>query len=154
MSQSSYLLSGNSGVYCKFRCSYHVINSQDGQPRFVAECKNRGFVCDNRDKLYRCIGFNGSGICSHTVAVAKYPGKINGFSGKSSRILTNIAQYGIKSGSGKESGSQRNCKTKPEVLETVTYIQQNSLIKKLKIIRHNYTQVALQQCNKEFLLLV
>ena len=63
----------------------------------MAECKNWGFVCDNRGKRYGCIGLNGSGICSHTVAVAKYPGKFNGFSGKSSRILTNIAQYGIKS---------------------------------------------------------
>ena len=43
--------------------------------------------------------------------------------GKSSRNLTNIAQYGIKAGAGKKSGSQRNRKRKPEVLETVTSIQ-------------------------------
>ena len=54
--------------------------------------------------------------------------------GKSSRNLTNIAQYGIKPGAGKKGGSQRNRKRKPEVLETVTSIQQNSPIKKLKII--------------------
>ena len=72
--------------------------------------------------------------------------------GKSSRNLTNIAQYGIKPGAGKKSGSQRNRKTKPEVLETVTSIQQNSLIKKLKIIRHNDTHVAVQQRNKVFVL--
>ena len=71
-------------------------------------------------------------------------------SGKSSRNLTNIAHYGIKSGAGKKSGSPRNRKRKPEVLETVTSIQQSSPIKKLKIIRHNDTHVAVQQRNKEF----
>ena len=30
--------------------SYHVINLQGGRPHFVAECKDEGFVCDNRDK--------------------------------------------------------------------------------------------------------
>ena len=40
--------------------SYHVINLQGGRPHFVEERKNGGFVCDNRDKQYGCIGFNGS----------------------------------------------------------------------------------------------
>ena len=112
--------------------SYHVFNLQGGRPHFVEECKDGGFVCDNRDKRYGCIGFNASGVCSHTVAVAKYSGKFNAYmqyldkrrGGKSSRNLTNIAQYGIKAGAGKKSGSQRNRKRKPEVLETVTSIQQ------------------------------
>ena len=39
--------------------------------------------------------------------------------GKSSRNLTNIAQYGIKSGAEKKSGSPRNHKRKQEVLEKV-----------------------------------
>ena len=54
----------------------------------------------------------------------------------------------IKAGAG----SLRNSKRKPEVLETMTSIQQNSPIKKLKIIRHNDTHVAVQQHNKEFVL--
>ena len=111
--------------------SYHVFNLQGGQPHFVEECKDGGFVCDNRDKRCGCIGSNGSGVCSHTVAVAKYSGKFNAYmqcldkrlGGKSSGNLTNIAQYGIKAGAGKKSGSQRNRKRKPEVLETVTSIQ-------------------------------
>ena len=37
-------------------------------------------------------------------------------------------------------------------MEKVTYIRQNSPIKKLKIIRHNDTHVAVQQRNKEFVL--
>ena len=41
----------------------------------------------------------------------------------------------IKAGAG----SLRNSKRKPEVLETMTSIQQNSPIKTLKIIRHNDT---------------
>ena len=45
-----------------------------------------------------------------------------------------------------------NRKRKPEVLETVTSVQQNSPIKKLKIIRHDDTPVAVQQRNKEFIL--
>ena len=140
--------------------SYHVINSQGGRPHFVAECKDGRFLCDNREKRYGCIGFNSSGVCSLTVAVAKYSGNFNAYmqyldkrlTGKSSRNQTNIAQYGIKSGAGKKSGSQRNRKRKPEVLETGTSIQQNSPIKKLKIIRHNDTHVTVQQHNKEFVL--
>ena len=54
----------------------------------------------------------------------------------------------IKAGAG----SLRNSKRKPEVLETMTSIQQNSPIKKLKIIRHNDTHVAVQQHNKDFVL--
>ena len=111
--------------------SLHVINLQGGRPHFVEECKDGEFVCDNRNKRYGCIGFNGSGVCFHTVVVAKYSGKFNAYmqyldkrrGGKSSRNLTNIAQYGIKAGAGKKSGSQRNRKRKPEVLETVTSIQ-------------------------------
>ena len=107
-----------------------------------------------------CIGFSGSGVCSHTVAFAKYSGKFNAYmqyldkrlSGKCFRNLTNIAQYGIKSGAGIKSGSQRNRKRKPVILETVTSIQQNSPVKKLKIIRHNDTLVAVQQRNKGFVL--
>ena len=30
--------------------SDHVINLQDERPHFVEECKDQGFVCDNRDK--------------------------------------------------------------------------------------------------------
>ena len=98
----------------------------------MEECKDGEFVCDNRDKQYGCIGFNGSGVCFHTVVVAKYSGKFDAYmqyldkrrGGKSSRNLTNIAQYGIKAGAGKKSGFQRNRKRKPEVLETVTSIQQ------------------------------
>ena len=73
-------------------------------------------------------------------------------SGKSFRNLTNIAQYGIKSGTGIKSGSQRNRKRKPVILETVTSIQQNSPVKKLKIMRHNDSLVAVQQRNKGFVL--
>ena len=84
------------------------------RPHFVAECKDGRFVCDNSNKRYGCIGFNGSGVCSRTVAVAKYSGKFNAYMqyldkrliGKSSRNLTNIAHYAIKSGAGKKSGSQ------------------------------------------------
>ena len=140
--------------------SYYVINLQGGRPHFVAGCKDWGFVCDNRSKRYGCIGFSGSGVCSHTVAVAKYSGKFNAYmqyldkrlSGKSFRNLTNIAQYGIKSGTGIKSGSQRNRKRKPVILETVTSIQQNSPVKKLKIMRHNGSLVAVQQRNKGFVL--
>ena len=56
--------------------SYHGINLQGGRPHFVEKCKDGGLVCDNRDKRYGCIGFNGSGVCSHTVAVAKFYGKL------------------------------------------------------------------------------
>ena len=41
---------------------------------------------------------------------------------------------------------------KSEVLETVTCIQQNRPIKKFKVIRHIDTHVAVQQRNKEFVL--
>ena len=66
----------------------------------MEECKDWEFVYDNRDKRYGFIGFNGTGDCSHSVAVAKYSGKFNGYmqyldkklSGKLSRNLTNIAQ--------------------------------------------------------------
>ena len=140
--------------------SYHVINSQGGQPHFVVECKNWGFVCDNRDERYGCISFSDSGICSHTVSVAKCPGKFNGYMHILIKdLVVNPLEfwpilYNVESkpGAGKEGGSQRNRKRKSEVLETVTSIQQNSPIKKLKIIRHNDTQVAVQQRNKEFLL--
>ena len=60
-------------------CLYHVINLQGGRPHFVEECKDGGFVCDNRGKRYGFIGFNCSGVCSHTAAVAKYSGKFNAY---------------------------------------------------------------------------
>ena len=63
-------------------------------------------------------------------------------SGNSSRNLTNIAQYGIKSSAGKKSGSQCNRRRKTEVMETVAPIQRNNPIKKLKIIGNNDTHMA------------
>ena len=59
--------------------SYHANNLQGRRSHFVEECKDGGFVWDHRDKRYDCIGFNGRGVCSHTVAVVKYSGKFNAY---------------------------------------------------------------------------
>ena len=93
--------------------SYHVNNLQGRRSHFVEECKDWGFVCDNRDKRYGCIGFTGSGVFSHTVAVVEYSGKFNAYMqyldekirDKSSRNLRKIAKYGIEAGSARKKGS-------------------------------------------------
>ena len=136
--------------------SYHVLNSDGGRPHYVREKSNGEFVCDDKNLRFGCVGFNRSGVCSHTIAVAKFIEKLDLFvsalkkknSGSSSN-LTNISKYGINDGAGEKSGSFRKRK-RDIVTEAITTVQPQSPLKKIKIARYNSEHVGFPVQRKEF----
>ena len=152
-------LIASNGVVPFTETSFHVKNSDGNRPHYVM-LKGDLFMCDNNDKRFGCISYAGNHVCSHTYAAALYTNKVKSFmdalekkSGTSSSPnLTNIANFGLKEGAGKKSGTKRTRKSRKADTETVTSVtdQHKSPIR-LKIKRTSSdTHTVVTPSTKEF----